>query len=459
MILLSLVLFHWVQGQEVAGRWSGSLDAGGMKLRLVFNLEKGEGGYTATMDSPDQGALGIEVPQVAVAGSEVTLAIPAMGLEYKAALKGKEMEGTFKQGPVTLPLKLTRTEGKSPLVLRPQEPQPPYPYEIREVTFINRHDSIQLTGTLTLPEGEGPFPAVILISGSGPQNRDEEIFGHRPFWVIADHLTRKGIAVLRYDDRGTAASRGNFNTATTLDFGRDAEHAFRFLKTCPDIDPRRIGLLGHSEGGIIASMIAAHYEEVGFMVLLAGTGIRGDSLLLLQQETMMRTMGVDQATIARSRGINKGAFDLINVFGGTDQLKQKLILYLQGVYGGMSEKEKQGLSQEVFIGRTLNQIMNPWMEFFVRFSPCPDLTGIKCPVLALNGSKDVQVPAGVNLNAIRTCLEKGGNRAVTTREYPGLNHLFQECKTGLPSEYGEISQTISPAVLEDISSWILDRVK
>ena len=337
-------------------------------------------------------------------------------------------------------------------VKRPQEPSKPYPYYIEEVIFENKIDKNVLAGTLSLPSKEGKFPVVILITGSGPENRDEELFGHRPFLVIADYLTKKGIAVLRFDDRGVAKSTGDFKAATTLDFAKDVQAGVDYLKTRKEIDKNKIGLIGHSEGGVIAPIVTGNSKDINFIVLLAGTGIRGDKLMLLQKEKIERQMGVPENEIQKGQEIFKGAYEIIlKADAANDNLKSQINSYFKIQFGDkMNEQQISGLT---------SQITSPWMVYFLKFDPASALEKVKCPVLAINGDKDVQVPADVNLDAIKKALTKGGNNKVITKVLPNLNHLFQESKTGLPDEYRTIEQTFSPIALEEISKWILVQVK
>jgi hypothetical protein len=308
---------------------------------------------------------------------------------------------------------------------------------------------------LTLPAKVGIFPVVVLISGSGPQNRDEELLGHKPFLVLSDYLTRNGIAVLRYDDRGVAKSEGDFKTATSLDFASDAEAAVSYLKTRKEIDKKKIGLIGHSEGGIIAPMVASKSKDISFIVLLAGTGIPGNQILLLQQELIGKASGASESDLYKSHEINSAIFDIVIKSNNTDTLRNELTGFLmQKLKESANSQKPEGISDSDFVKSQVDQISTPWMQYFIKYDPAPTLERVKCRVLALNGEKDLQVPANENLPAIKSDLLKSGNKNVTTKEFPNLNHLFQECKTGLPAEYAQIEQTISPVVLVEIVKWI-----
>ena len=277
--------------------------------------------------------------------------------------------------------------------------------------------------------------------------------GHKPFLVIADYLTRGGIGVLRFDDRGTAQSSGDFKTATTFDFSKDVEAAFNFLLTRNDVDKKKIGLIGHSEGGVIAPMVAARNNNVVFIVLLAGTGVRGDKLLLMQTEAIGKASGMSEADLEKTMKINAGAYDLVLKSENTEKLKSELKAYFTETMSGAlavippEQKEAQ-------LHAMTEQLASPWMQYFIRYNPIPALEKVKCPVLALNGSKDTQVPPKENLSAIKKALETGGNKNFKTVEQQGLNHLFQECESGSPAEYARIEQTFSPKALEEIWKWI-----
>jgi pimeloyl-ACP methyl ester carboxylesterase len=450
-VLISLNTY----GQEITGQWNGLLKVPGQQLRVVFNISKPDSGYTATMDSPDQGAKGIPVTSVSFENLVLKLAVKNLFIEYEGVLgKDNIVAGNFKQAAQSFPMNLSREMPAKETIVRPQEPAKPYPYYSEEVSFENKKDKIVLAGTLTLPKKEGSFPAVVLITGSGPQNRDEELCGHKPFLVISDYLTKKGIAVLRFDDRGTGESKGDFNTATTLDFATDVEAAVNYLKTRNEINFNKIGLIGHSEGGMIAPIVASRSKDISFIVLLAGPGISGDKLLLLQKELIERAAGVSEKEIQKGRQINKGAFDIVEKSADMEKLKAGLVTYFKPKVKEFPDFKTFGMSEENYLNITVSQLANPWMKFFIGYNPAAILKNVKCPVLALDGEKDLQVPAKVNLAAIKKAFKKSGNKKVVIKELPGLNHLFQECETGLPDEYAKIEQTISPKVLTEISIWI-----
>jgi hypothetical protein len=461
IVLLFAMITCQLFAQNITGDWNGSLKVQGIQLRLVFHITKTDAGFSGTMDSPDQGAFGIPVSSVSFVNPSFKVEMTNLKAEYQGTLDtGDSIVGTFKQAGMSFPMNLTRKAIMKEKVNRPQEPSAPYPYVSEDVTFENKKEQIVLAGTLTLPAKEGVFPAVVLITGSGPQNRNEELMGHKPFLVLADHLTRNGIAVLRFDDRGTFQSKGNFKTATSADFATDVEAAVAYLMTRKEINKKKIGLMGHSEGGIIAPMVAARSKDVAFIVLLAGTGIPGDQLLLLQQELIGKASGASDEDLQKSKTINKGAFELVTKSVNTETLKTELTSYLKQVMKNLPDSGKQaGMSTDETVNAQVTQLISPWMQYFIKLNPAVALEKVKCPVLAINGDKDLQVPSKINLEAIKKALEKGGNRKVTTKELPNLNHLFQECKTGLPSEYAKIEQTFSPIALDELTKWIVQQVK
>ncbi len=461
LLLIALWVSFTISAQDITGQWNGVLKVQGIQLRLVFNVSKSDSGFSATMDSPDQGANGIPVTTTTFENPEIKFVVAMAGIEYKGAIKDNEIVGIFKQGGMELPLNLSRKTIEKEEVLRPQEPKKPYPYYSEEVTFQNTNAGISLAGTLSLPEKEGRFPVVILISGSGPQNRDEELLGHKPFLVLSDYLTRNGIGVLRYDDRGVGGSTGDFETATSAHFASDVESALAYLKTRKEVNSKKIGLIGHSEGGLIAPMVVAgKTKDVAFIVLLAGPGIQGDQILLLQQKLIGKASGVSDEDLQKNEAINRKAFDIVNQSINLVQLKADLTNYLhQSLIDHPNSEKPEGMSADDFVALQVEQMATPWMQYFIKYNPAPALEKVQCPVLALIGEKDLQVPPKENLKAIKEALAKGGNTKVTVKELPNLNHLFQECETGSPFEYASIEQTISPTALSEIMNWIQTQTK
>ncbi len=453
-----LILFVFLIGlsigaQDISGKWRGILNIQGTQLTLVFNITKTENGYTATMDSPDQGAKGIPVTTIIYNKTILKLEVFNAGIKYEGTLKADTIfSGTFKQRGLTLPLVLTKGEVKKEELLRPQEPVAPFSYYSEDVVFENKADKIKLAGTLTLPKKEGRYPVAILITGSGPQNRDEELFGHKPFLVLADYLTKHGIAVLRFDDRGIGQSTGNFSKATTFDFASDVEYAVKYLQQRSDINKKKIGLIGHSEGGIIASIVASKNKHIDFVVLMAAPALRGDKTLLLQKYNIEMQMGVNKQLVETNRQIFSGAYNIIlNKDLKQESLPDTLSKYFRAKYGpALPEKQKEAL---------INQLTSPWMIAFIRLDPAVYLSKINCPILAINGSKDIQVSAKENLNIIRNVVKISKNAKVKVKELEQLNHLLQECETGATTEYATIEQTLSPVALQEILDWISRQVK
>ena len=398
------------------GSWSGKLDLGTASLSLVLHLEQADGRVKAMIDSPDQGAKGIPALLEYLSADSLSVKIDMLGLTYQASLRDGKLDGTFMQRGFTLPLAMER--GVVALK-RPQTPLPPFPYETEDVVFLNEKDGATLSGTLTWPLGynrkskEKPI-VVLLVTGSGQQNRDEELFDHKPFLVISDYLAHQGIATLRYDDRATGASKGgDVMNATSEDFSRDAAAGLDYLRRMKAFS--KVGILGHSEGGLIAFMLGSQGKGRGrqadsivkgypdFIVSLAGPGVKGDTLLASQSNLMMRLAGrPDTMTVATVR--------------------------------------QQSIRQVA------------WYKWFIDYDPADNISKTRCPVFALNGDRDCQVIPSLNLTAIERLLPKSKRNLI--REYPGLNHLFQHCTTGLVTEYRQIEETISPEVLSDIAQWI-----
>jgi pimeloyl-ACP methyl ester carboxylesterase len=452
MALISIISFS----QEITGHWNGLLKVQGTQLKLVFNITKTEKGLVATMDSPDQGANDIPVTTVSFEDSALKMTIANASIEYEGTLgKDRLITGNFKQGGQSFPLNLSEREIRAEKPLRPQEPLQPFSYYSEEVIFENKQAGITLAGTLTLPKKAGNFPVVILISGSGPHNRNEEILGHKPFLVLSDYLTKNGIAVLRFDDRGVAASKGDFGPATSLDFASDVEAGVKYLQTRKEINKKKIGLMGHSEGGIIAPLVASTCKDVSYIALLAGPGLPGDELIVLQLQLLGKASGKSETEHSKEADFRKGAFAIIKAASNQEQLKMDLTAYIiKSLNENPNSQKPEGMSDEELGKIIYGQIASPWMQYFLRYNPAAVLEKVKCPVLAINGDKDSQVPSKQNLTAIKDALRKGGNKNATIKELPGMNHLFQECKTGLSDEYGIIEQTFSPIALTEILTWV-----
>lgn len=458
LLITSIILkAALLSAQDITGQWNGALDVQGRQLRLVVHITQTDGTYEAKLDSPDQGAKGMPISVITFENNVLKFSLSNINASYTGTYKDNSFSGNWSQGGGSVPLDFKRGTIEKKVAKRPQEPVKPYSYQEEEVRFENRTAGIKLAATLTLPNTPGPHPVVVLISGSGPQDRNEELAGHKPFLVIADHLTKNGIAVLRYDDRGTAKSEGDFGSATTADLATDAASAVAYLKTRTDIDSQHIGLMGHSEGGIIAPIVAAESEDVAFIVLLAGTGIPGDELLLMQSEAISSAQGLSGPMLNRSLEINKAVFSLIKNATAETDLESEISAYILAEIPAAFRPAN--MTEEEFVKSQTSTVLAPWMQYFIKYNPALILPEVKCPVLAVNGDKDLQVPSKANLEAIKAALAKGGNKQVKTIEFPNLNHLFQKTTTGLPSEYGALEETFSIEVLEEVTKWLKEQIK
>jgi uncharacterized protein len=446
------------------GLWMGTLNIMLIqKLRLVLEIAApAPGKLVATVDSIDQGTSGICVDTFASDGSKMEFEIKQLKATYRGELKpdGK-FHGTFKQGGLNLPLVLERINERPKAPPRDQDPKKPYPYAEEEVKIVNRapKSPITLAGTLTLPKTNGPHPAVVLITGSGAQNRNEELLNHRPFLVLADHLTRKGVAVLRLDDRGVGGSSKGSKNDTSKDFATDIRAAVDHLLKDSRIDAKRIGLVGHSEGGMIAPMVAADApDDVAFIVLLAGPMISGGELLQLQGEKILRANGASASDATANRELQRRLFAILRSESDqkkvVDRLDQELnasIKKLPGVLRTPLESE-QGRRMQI------GALNSPWMKFFLEYDPIPALQTVRCPVLAVWGEKDLQVPPTENIDALKKAIPDWESRKITLQVFPSLNHLFQTCGTGSPLEYQQLPETFSPTALGAVSAWIVKYV-
>jgi uncharacterized protein len=430
----------------IAGTWAGSINTGAFNLRIIIKIAKGSAGLTGQLQSPDQSQQWIAADSITRSGSLVTIEFKVLKGTYEGKLgaDGATLDGTFTQLGTPLPLSLKYVKDQSESERRrPQNPVKPYPYHEEDVTFPSLTTGVTLAGTLTVPQGKGPFPAVVLISGSGLNDRDEALLEHKPFLVLSDYLTRKGIAVLRYDKRGVGKSTGKYAMATTADFADDAEAALRYLKTRSEADPHHMGLIGHSEGGAIAPIVAARNKDVDFIVLMAGPGVPGDQLLVEQHRLIAIAMGLPPDEVDKQVAREKAFIELV------EREKDNAVVERE-------VRTKMGSEvPETQIGTMVKELTSVWFRYFFTYDPATSLRKVQCPVLALNGALDLQVPPKQNIPAIRKALEEGGNKHYEIDELPALNHLFQTAKSGAPTEYAEIEETISPVVLDKIASWVL----
>lgn len=449
------------EGSPFVGIWQGAIEVQGLSLGMLFQIESDDDLLTCKLDVPLQGAEGVPATAVEATAENIKIRYPMIGSVYEGQLAegGQQINGTWNQGGQRIELVLEKKEDKTTFApLRPQEPQAPFPYQSEDHVFENRGEQIFLAGTLSLPPGEGPFPVAILISGSGPQNRDEEILGHKPFWVIADYLTRQGIAVFRYDDRGVAQSKGNFEKATTVHFAKDVEAAMDFLKQQPKIDSTKIGLIGHSEGGMVAPMVAAQRSDVAFAILLAAPGIPLQEILVLQSALRSRAAGTSESEISRDSIFTRQKLALYAQEKDLRIRNQKLRNLARKYYGLLAEEEKKEQGDfETFFTKNTQGMDTPWVHFILTYQPASALEKMACPVLAINGGLDLQVPATINLKEIEKALQKAPCTDFQIVEIPNHNHLFQKTQTGVFSEYATNEETFSEQVMEMMGKWIKKR--
>lgn len=443
-LALSLPSSLIAQEADPVGTWEGTLVIPQGSLPILFHIKAGDDGFVGTMDSPSQNATGIPLSSVALNMDSLTIGVAMIQGEYSGVISGDSISGTWSQGPASLPLDLVRKKTSESNELG---------YNSEDLFFDNPAEGVKLAGTLTTPKGDGPFPAVVLVSGSGPQDRDESIMGHKPFRVIADYLTNRGIAVLRYDDRGYGLSTGVFADATIESFASDARAAVDFLQTRSEIAHDNIGIIGHSEGGIVAPMIAAASDDIAFIVLLAGPAIPGSEILKLQTRLIAEVSGSSEEEIATNTAVQNKVFDVLTSDVADSVATSKVREILTDQFAAMSAEERQALGlTEESIDIQVQTLLSPWFRHFVSYDPGPTLTRVSCPVLALFAEKDLQVPATENILAMEKLVDVSGQNEII--ELAGLNHLFQTAVTGSPQEYATIEETIAPQVLDKISSWI-----
>ena len=443
ILITTLFSCSLVFSQDITGSWNGVLDYGAGTLRIVFHIEEKNGVYTTLMDSPDQGAKDLKTTNTILKKKSLTINIAKLFAVFEGKVKKSSIEGTFTQNGMTFPMILNRGTIET---TRPQDPKPPYPYNSEDIYFENKEAGIMLAGTFTYPKEGTNFPVAVLITGSGGENRNEEIYNHRPFLVLADYLTRQGIAILRYDDRGIGESKGIYHTATIQDFSTDALAAVNYLKTRKEINPNQIGLIGHSEGGSIAFIASADNKNIAFIISMAGVAIKGDSLTKLQRAAILPKMGLSEEDIEKNeellRQINVLAekYSADSIFNYPEKFVDEII----------PADMKNNTTARNSYKKALIEVTSPEMYSLNSYDPKEDFQKIQCPVFAINGEKDLQVLPDVNLENF----EKHLSVKVTTKKYPGLNHLFQHAQTGLMDEYSKIEESISEEVLEDIAKWI-----
>ena len=471
LIVLVSIGAAWAQDADtrLLGSWEGTLpNMPNPPLRLILRIAaRADGTLTGTLDSPDQEMMGIPVPTIVLDGNNVQMTIPLLHAQFTGTMidsgpkRGDFIYGEFSRLGLNLPLALLRA------AVRPQEPKPPFPYQVEPVLVTNPRTGTRLAGTLTYPKDEGPFPVVVLIAGSETSDRDGSIEGHKPFWILADYLTRRGIAVLRYDKQNIRAKTSSHTPPTFDNYTDDAQAVVEYLKARQDkVDPTHIGLIGHSEGGIMAAMVANRLPDMSFLVLLAGDCMIGEQILL-QHGAASARMVADDAAVAEGTAMQKALFAILKQHPDDETARQQLHQYMTDRINDLPEARRQALEAqyqnlggyERSIQLQIASLVNPWMRRFLIYDPATDLRTLRVPVLALNGSKDTVVTAKENLAAINAALKESGTKDITVRELPGLNHLFQTAKTGSPQEYAQIDETFAPEALQIIGDWVVERTK
>jgi len=446
---------------SIEGVWQGTIVLPTAKLRLVLKVRRdaASGALGGTLDSIDQGARDLPIDVLTFQDGKLHLEMKAIGAHYEAELSvtGNELSGNWSQGPGSLPLSFKR-DANVPVLNRPQEPMRPLPYPEIEVSYDSA-PGVKLAATLTLPAGKGPFPAVVLITGSGPQDRDEALAGHRPFYVLADYLTRQGIAVLRADDRGAGKSTGNFWASTPVDFATDALAGVKFLAARTDIRKDQIGLIGHSEGGLIAPLAAARDDaqakRIAFLVLLAGPGVPLADILDEQNRMVLAAQQVPENYIEADQVMQRQLFEIARTDSDTAHAATVMRTALEAYVNTLPEPTRTQMKAQV---EMKVQLMNSsWMRWMLKYDPAATLRRTKIPVLALFAGRDLQVPAAQSRPPMQAALGIGGNKANRVIELPGLNHLFQAAATGAPAEYSHIEETLNPGALEIVGEWIVRR--
>jgi pimeloyl-ACP methyl ester carboxylesterase len=452
---------HAQQPVQIAGIWQGALELPtGARLRLVVKLREEGGALTGTMDSVDQGARDLRIDSVQLEDRRLRFTMNAIGGRYEGELaaSGDELVGAWSQGVNSLPLTLRR-DSNLPAVARPQEPTRPLPYREEEVAYDSA-PGVRLAATLTLPPGRGPFPAVVLITGSGPQDRDESIAGHRPFYVLADALTRRGIAVLRADDRGVGGSTGSVGGATTSeDFATDALAGVRFLAARPDVRDDAIGLVGHSEGGLVAPLAATRAtpeaRAIEFLVLLAGPGVPLGEILAAQQSLILGAQGAPATMIDKNSQVLERLIAIALEEPDRERATAAMRTVLTNSIATLPDAVRPAATAQV--EAQVQQMSSAWMRFMLAYDPLPALRSLEIPVLALFGERDLQVPPAQSKAPLEAALQAAGHPASRVVELPRLNHLFQAAATGAPAEYATIEETMNAAALELIGSWIVEQ--
>lgn len=446
-----------MNAQDFKGSWGGELNVGVTTMRINIHINSRESGtYIGTFDSPDQGAFGLPFSSVTIAENTLECREENMNIVIKAEATGADgLEATFVQAGQSFAMQFKRMEYTDVDQRKPQDPEPPFPY-LEERAFFTNKNGDTIHGTITIPEGKGKFPGVILITGSGPQNRDSEILGHRPFLVLSDYLTRRGIAVFRYDERGVGESGGDFNSATTRDFAADAFAALQHLANHKKVDPKRVGVYGHSEGGMVAAILNAEFTQPHFLILAASPGIPIPDLLQRQVEDIMRVQEMPQTERTNILERNKIIYTHILNSNTLEDARIKVNSYFdQRIQTAQEEGDNSTRGELQSVQKEINHsVLTPWFFYFIRYNPEKVLSGISVPTLIINGKTDLQVWWEDNTQAIARILKVNGNQNATVITYENLNHLFQTSESGLPLEYASIEETFNEKAMQDIAEFI-----
>jgi uncharacterized protein len=449
---------------KITGTWEGVMVLG-VELRVVFNIKIDEKDRLfTTVDSPDQSVYGIKCDTTFIHTDTIMIIMKKLGATYTGKIMSDlVIEGTFIQlGPANLQLKKVE---KASVKKKSQAPVPPFPYISEDIIYYNADKSLQFGGTITIPERKGRFPAALLISGSGQQNRDGEIMGHKPFAVIADYLTKKGFIVLRVDDRGVGKSTGIFDSSTSFDFAKDVKMGIDYLLTRSEVEKTKIGLIGHSEGGMIAPMVASERQDINFIILLAGPGVKIIDLMSEQNTSVLKSIGISKKSINTYRPFYK---KLISEVSEAKDTVTAFAIAKETLNGWVVKTDKKVLkelnfetveNQEKMVAQITKKLSSPWQKYFISFDPSPYLKKLHCKVLALNGEKDIQVIAKQNLTGIKKALKRSNSKTYNIIQLSGMNHLFQKCESCTIQEYSQLEESFSPSALKIIGDWLLKNVK
>ena len=466
VLLLTLLCTNFAFAQsKFVGIWEGALLVADNKVRLVFYITETNGKLSCKMDSPDQGQTSIPCTKIDYKGDSIWFEIGSAGISYNGKLTSYQLiDGQFAQSVYTIALPLEKTNTPTQL-LRPQTPKPPFSYKIEDVTYYNADKTIKFGGTITIPSGTGSFPAILLISGSGQQNRDEEIYGHKPFAVMADYLTKQGYVVLRVDDRGVGSTTGDVQNATTADFVKDASASLNYLATRKEANKNKLGIIGHSEGGQIATMLAAERKDINFIVSLAGPGVPIVELMEEQSVAVFQSNGADSAFVSHYRTLYRGIIASINAAKDSNDAAIRIQESINQWKKGVSPQTVMDMglvspkSESEYIQAYVNIYNNKWYNYFLHSNPQPYIEKLSCKVLVLNGEKDIQVLPATNLEGFRKSLKKSSSKKYDVKELKGLNHLFQTCNECHTGEYSTLDETLSPSLLTELSTWLNTNVK